>query len=586
MNYLRSHSTLVTVRRLTYGFALALFVGSFGVVARFAIAQPAMAPPTTAPPAIAPPTTTPSAQTKPARPADAQPTPPAVAQPTQPADARPTPPANAQPTLPATTHFAYGRATRMQPAAAPLTLRMLLDTVSRDYPAIRAAASRIRAADGARVASRAFGNPVLSYQTDQTPFPGGRPLVGLDRETMITATIPLEALYQRNPRAARGSAELRAAEADAISIRQRVGLDAANAFYRVAIAQVQVETVRELAGWLDTVVTYNRTRVREGAAAEADLIRATIERDRVLLDETMQSAELMQARAMLGVFAPSLTATGVNVSRGNAATSNSARLNPGMERVMVVVDDAPFSLPTAFATMNALPNAMAPGAEDQRVGATTNAPPTIRQRSAEDQRVDPITSNESSITARPEVRAARERVTAANSQIYAEHSLILRQLGATIGTKQSGGQTSMIAGVSLPLPLFDRNRGEIQRARAERDAAQFDLATLERMASGDLQGAYDAAALLTERVTALTKRDTSNFLSRANESRRIALGAYREGAVPLLQVIDAARSWADTRVMYYRTVFAQQQSILTLQVAAGVDLFSVPTTGAASGSSK
>ena len=416
---------------------------------------------------------------------------------------------------------------------------MLLDTVSRDYPAIRAAASRIRAADGARVASRAFGNPVLSYQTDQTPFPGGRPLVGLDRETMITATIPLEALYQRNPRAARGSAELRAAEADAISIRQRVGLDAANAFYRVAIAQVQVETVRELAGWLDTVVTYNRTRVREGAAAEADLIRATIERDRVLLDETMQSAELLQARAMLGVFAPSLMATGVSVSRGNAATSNSARLNPGMERVVVVVDDAPFSL-----------------------------------------------LNPASITARPEVRAARERVTAANSQIYAEHSLILRQLGATIGTKQSGGQTSMIAGVSLPLPLFDRNRGEIQRARAERDAAQFDLATLERMASGDLQGAYDAAALLTERVTALTKRDTSNFLSRANESRRIALGAYREGAVPLLQVIDAARSWADTRVMYYRTVFAQQQSILTLQVAAGVDLFSVPTTGAASGSSK
>ena len=514
MNHPRFHGALATKRCRAFGFALALCIGFPGVVTHSAHAQVTQSQ-------------------------------------TAAVQAVRTPAAAVQ-----SVHM-QAAALRTTTDDALLTLRMLLDSVSRDYPAIRAAASRVTAADGARVTSHAFGNPVLSYQTDQTPFPGGQPLVGLDRETMITATIPLEWLYQRSPRVARGNAELRAAQADAMTTRQRVGLDAANAFYRVAIAQIQVETLRELGGWLDSVVAYNRARVREGAAAEADLIRATIERDRVLLDGTMQSAELMQARAMLGVFVQSLNATTFN------ARTNPATLNGRTQTAIVAIDDAPFSLPVMQSTSSTLTTL---GAGKQ----TSDAPPLIGGL----------------INTRPEVRAARERVTAANSQITTEHSMVLRQLSATIGTMQSGKTTSMIAGVSLPMPLLDRNRGEIQRARAERDVAKFELATQERMAIGDLQGAYDAAVLLTERATSLTKRDTSNFLSRAEESRRIALGAYREGAVPLLQVIDAARSWADSRVTYFRIVFAQQQSILTLLVAEGVDLFSTQTQVAVSGSSK
>lgn len=181
-------------------------------------------------------------------------------------------------------------------------------------------------------------------------------------------------------------------------------------------------------------------------------------------------------------------------------------------------------------------------------------------------------------TNRGEVRAARERVVATSSAIAAERLLTFRQFGATLGLMQSMEQTSMIAGLSMPLPLFDRNRGEVARATAEREVARYDLATQTRMANADLRGAYEAAQLLTVRATMLTQRDSTNLLRRADESRRIALGAYREGAVPLLQVIDAARSWADARVTYYRTLFAQQQSILTLLVAEGQDLYSTLPT--------
>jgi cobalt-zinc-cadmium efflux system outer membrane protein len=401
-----------------------------------------------------------------------------------------------------------------------LTLRALLDSVRSNHPSVRAAESRVRAAEGSRTTARTFGNPVIGYQVDQTPFPGGGPIPGLEREAMTTATLPLEFLYQRGPRVRRATAEVRAAEAEGNAARQRIGLDAAGAYYRAGLAQIQAATTHDLVDWLDTLVAYNRSRVEEGVAAEADLIRSQLERDRVASEASMQDAELAQARAALGAY--------LSDSRGAALP-------------VVAIDDAPFSLPAAASPY-------------------PSATPVV------------------SIDRRPDVRAARERLASSNAAVAGERSMIVRQLGGTIGTMQTAGTTSMIAGVSMAIPLFDQNRGEVQRANAERDAAAFELAAQERTATAEIRGAYEAARILTERTTLLARRDSTSFLARAEESRRIALGAYREGAVPLFQVIDAARSWADARITYYKTMAAQHQSILALLVAEGFDLYtSAPT---------
>jgi len=296
-------------------------------------------------------------------------------------------------------------------ADAPLTLRMLLDSVRAGHPLIDAASARVRAARGARTTAGTFGNPVVGYQVDNASFPGGRPVDGVDREAMTTATFPLEPLYQRGGRVARANAEIRAAEADAIVTRQRLALDATRAYYRVALGQVTVATSRDLSAWLDTVVVYNRSRVKEGATSEADLIRSELERDRAAADASMAEAELAQSRAELAGFL--------------GAADAFARVK------MVAAAEAPIAMPRA----------------------------------------------EHGLATRGEVRAARERLAAASAGVTTERRMLIRQLGATIGTKQMAGTTSMIAGLSLPIPLFDANRGEVQRASAERDAAAFELAT-------------------------------------------------------------------------------------------------------------
>ncbi len=400
-----------------------------------------------------------------------------------------------------------------------ITLAAVLDSVRLRHPLAAAATARVRAARGSRLTAGALGNPVLSYDVENAPFPG-RELTGhMQRENMTTVMLPLESVLHRFPRTRRADAELRAAEADANATRQRLALDAARAYYRTAMAQVAVEAARDLAAWLDSVVAYNRLRAEEGVAAEADLIRTELERDRALADATLQEAELARARAELSTL--------VSV--------------PPIPAIGVAIDSTPLAM--------------------------TLTPPDAS----------------AALAVRSDVRAARQRLTAASAGVTSERSMIVRQLGVTFGAKQSAGTTSMLAGFSMPLPIFDPNRGEIARASAERDAVGFELAALERSVRAELLGAYEAARRLTERAAPLTRAVDGRpaFLVRADEARRIALGAYREGAVPLLQVIDAARAWGEARLIFYRTLYAQHESVAQLLVARGDDLFSaLPALGA------
>jgi len=395
---------------------------------------------------------------------------------------------------------------------APVSLLQVLDSVAARYPSLEAARARIRAARGSRSTAGTLGNPILMYQVENAPLPG-RSAPPMDREVMLTATLPLEPLYQRWSRVSGANADIRAAEADAQAERQRIGLDATRAFYRMARAQVALAAARDLAAWLDSVVAYNRTRVKEGVAAEADLIRSELERDRAEADATMQEADLARARADLSVFLGD---------------------EPAPAPFRVAALDAPLALP--------------------------DVPPSSRTGST-----------------RPDIRAARERVAAAGADVTTERTSLIRQLGLTVGTKRTAGTTSLIAGVSMPFPLFDQNRGAIVRAGAEREAAAFELAAQERIGRAEIVGASESARLLTERARVLAGAAPGRgYLARADEARRIALGAYREGAVPLIQVIDAARAWGEARLTYYEILYAQHESVVQLLVAEGADLTIAP----------
>ncbi len=401
-------------------------------------------------------------------------------------------------------------------ASAPraFTLDSVLARVAAFHPLSAAAADRVEGARGARTTARALGNPMLSWQEENGAFPGRMAPPGMTREISTFAMIPLAPLYQRSARARQADRTVEAASGDLAATRQRVALDAARAFYRLAMAQTSVRTSSDARDWLDSLVRYTELRVREGAVAEVDLMRTQLERDRTAGDITSTRIEVLRASADLAAY--------------------------------LAVDSVVATFPDT-------------------VTRTTPLPP-LDQLIAEALRL------------RPDLLAARARTAAAQAARSLEHVSIIRDANGMIGGKSMGGVHSFIAGITVPIPLFDQNRGEIQRASAEARAVAQESAWIETQAVAQVSSAWETARLLSEQIVRLQQ----GFLRRADDARRITLGAYREGAVPLVQVLDASRALADARELYYRTLFTQQLSILELNAAVGAtELTTMPNISSA-----
>jgi len=109
------------------------------------------------------------------------------------------------------------------------------------------------------------------------------------------------------------------------------------------------------------------------------------------------------------------------------------------------------------------------------------------------------------------------------------------------------GQPGMLPtfGLGLGLPLFDRNRGAIAQAEAERVRAAAEL-TLARV-----EARNQIAHALRQRENALarTERDQRLVLS-ANRVAAMSLTAYREGAASLPNVLEAQRNARDVLAQY------------------------------------
>lgn len=408
---------------------------------------------------------------------------------------------------------AAAQRTTMTGSAPPsaLTLeRVVRDAIER-HPLIEAAEARLRGSQGARSTARVLPNPILTYQVENTAFPGGSLPPGIDRETQLFATLPLEPLWQRWSRTRRAGQEVRAAAAELVLARRDVAIDAVRAFHRAALAQISVQAAADIEAGLDSLVQFNQTRVREGVTAEGDLIRIEVERDRAATERSFQEVELVRARAELLPF-----------------LSDTLRASLTVASLVVAVDE----------------RAIAAAALPDVAELTARA-----------------------LAQRADVTAGRARVQAARAETGFQRTLLVRQLGLSFGAKTTAGVRSMSLGISVPVPIFDQNRGEIQRAASERTAAERELEWTERRATAEVAAAYEAVRILAARASRLEQ----GFLARAEESRRVALAAYLEGAAPLLQVIDATRTLADARHIYYRAQFAQRQSVFDLYAAIGLD---------------
>jgi outer membrane protein TolC len=107
----------------------------------------------------------------------------------------------------------------------------------------------------------------------------------------------------------------------------------------------------------------------------------------------------------------------------------------------------------------------------------------------------------------------------------------------------------------------------VQRATAERVAAEQELAWATRTVSAEIQTSFAAA----ERLRARAADMQHIVVERAESARAVALAAYREGATTVLQVLDASRALAEARLSSARLLLAERESRFDVLIGSGSD---------------
>lgn len=154
------------------------------------------------------------------------------------------------------------------------------------------------------------------------------------------------------------------------------------------------------------------------------------------------------------------------------------------------------------------------------------------------------------------ISAAEEALQSAEQAARVEHRSVFTfpSLQAGIETRDpSGAETGILptVGISLPLPLLNRNRGPIVQADAERDRARAEL----RMAVLDARTRI-AQSLRARDVAYRRLARDAQLLTAADRVASMSLQAYREGASPLSTVIEAQRQARDVLATYVEDLAA------------------------------
>lgn len=166
---------------------------------------------------------------------------------------------------------------------------------------------------------------------------------------------------------------------------------------------------------------------------------------------------------------------------------------------------------------------------------------------------------------RPDLLAAQQGVRAAESQYaLAKANGKVDVTGALTYTHVSGENT-VGATVSFPLPIFDRNQGEIARTQYARTAAQETASAASDTVLTDVNSAYAAFSSNQEVVTLYT----GGYLKQSKDSRDISEYAYHRGAASLLDFLDAERSYRATQLAYRQALTNYLIAVEQLKEAVG-----------------
>ena len=383
-----------------------------------------------------------------------------------------------------------------------LTLKVALQRALALNPRLTAAEREVGIATGRRIQAGAIPNPEVSFELDDA-F-GTNEYAGTRRaETTLQLSQLIELGGKRSARIAAGEAEIDSAYWQRQATRLEIASETATAFVTVLSAQRRVQIYDAQIVGLDRMAPLLQRRVDAGASSPAEVARAQVAVDLVRVERERAKTALATARRDLAIL------MGDRIPRF----------------VSVVGQFASVGRPPAF----------------QTVLTAIDGNPQLMRWTA--------------------VRAQREA------------ELLTARLKPMPDIRLSGGwrhynetgDNAVRLGISIPIPVWDQNRGDIiaaqenlQKSHAERDVNRQALITIAGRSYDAIQGALAEISLLRNSVLPNSRKAVEGIE-----------GGYSQGRFSLLEVLDVQSSATQAAIREQEALLSFHTAVTTIEGLVG-----------------
>lgn len=388
-----------------------------------------------------------------------------------------------------------------------LSLETVLDQFLRKNLSVEAARLEVGVAEAERIGARLRPRPGLTISAENLRLSGETPARRL-QEYGISVAQPIELGNRKALRMEVAERTVSVSEARLTEVLRRQLFDLKRTYYESVLARVLLDTEQENRDNFEGLVKFNTVRFEEGYIAEGELLKVRLERTK--FDFAVANAELGLRRAKI--------------------------------RLLELIGERDFERALRVETSNRL-------------------------------QVPPVNLNlaqlkETALVNRPEIKVAEAELALAGVSIKLERSRAKGEVTPYVGYKRVGVDNTVLAGVTVPLPIGNRNQSGIARSEAEQKVSETNLNLVRNRTLAEVETAYRAYETAREQVRAYE----AGLLKQADESREIQLGAYQEGATELITLIEAQKTRTEVRANYYRAIFDYYTSIFQLELATGTDI--------------
>lgn len=156
------------------------------------------------------------------------------------------------------------------------------------------------------------------------------------------------------------------------------------------------------------------------------------------------------------------------------------------------------------------------------------------------------------LRASPTIRRAQLEIQRRSAIVSLERSKAMPDITLSLGVKRPNElqRNQILLGISVPLPVFDRNQGNVLEAIQREEKARDELAAVNTKITTEVMQARERLATARDQLGVLVR----TILPGAKSAYDAARVGFENGKFSFLDVLDAQRTYFASKSQYIRTV--------------------------------